>query len=98
MIKHVVAFRFKEGVSDERRHKLLEEYNGFPIKFPEMRNFSIGKNISQRDNTFEYAFSVEFDDEAALKRYLSSAEHEDHVVNRFRPVIHARAIVSYEVR
>ena len=62
-----------------------------------MRNFTIGRNISERDGTFEYAFSVEFGNETELKNYLNSPEHEEHVVERFRPLISARAIVSYEV-
>jgi hypothetical protein len=97
MIKHVVCFRFKDDVPEDVKENLLSEYHEFPTRFPKMRNFSIGNNISARDQTFQYAFVVDFETETDLKEYLSSKEHEDHVVNRFRPVISARAIVSYEV-
>ena len=40
---------------------------------------------------------LEFDSEAELKAYLNSREHEEHVTQRFRPLIASRAIVSYEV-
>jgi hypothetical protein len=98
MIRHIVVFRFKNGVDDRVKEKLIDEYNSFPAKFPSMHNFSFGKNISERDNTFEYGFCVEFENEGALKSYLSSKEHEEHVVERFRPVIESRAIFSYKTQ
>jgi hypothetical protein len=96
MIKHMLMFRFRADISEEKRTALLKEYRGFPKQFPWMKNFTLGRNISQRDPTYEYAFSIDFESQADLDRYLSSAEHEEHVVMRFRPAIEARAIVSYE--
>jgi heme-degrading monooxygenase HmoA len=97
MIKHMVLFRFRPEVPAQTRDTLLREYVGFPQIHPTMRNFTLGRNISQRDQSYEYAFTVEFDSEADLKDYLNSREHEAHVIERFRPLIEARAIVSYEV-
>lgn len=96
MIRHTVFFRFRDDAPEQRKRDLLAEYRRFPQMFPTMRNFTIGRNISTRDQTFEYAFSVEFDREADLKDYLASHAHEEHVVERFRPIVSARAIVSYE--
>ena len=97
MIRHMVLFAFKPEVDAERRVRLLREYTTFPALHPAMRNFTLGRNISERDQTFEYAFTVEFGSSAELKAYLNSREHEEHVVERFRPLIASRAIVSYEV-
>ena len=97
VIRHMVLFTFKPEVSAEGRERLLREYTTFPRLHPAMRNFTIGRNISERDQSFEYAFTVEFGTLLELKAYLNSREHEEHVVERFRPLISARAIVSYEV-
>lgn len=97
MIQHIVMFSFRADATPQARTELLAEYPGFPKRFPAMRNFTIGPNISERDKTFEYAFTVQFDNETDLKSYLNSEEHERHVVERFRPLIERRAIVSYEV-
>lgn len=97
MIRHSVLFSFKPTAPKEAVEALLREYPEFPKQHPKMRNFTLGKNISQRDQTFEYAFNVDFDNEQDLKDYLNSREHEEHVTERFRPLIAARAIVSYEV-
>lgn len=97
MIRHSVLFSFKPTAPKEAVEALLREYVTFPTIHTKMRNFTLGRNISQRDQTFEYAFNVDFDNETDLKDYLNSREHEEHVVERFRPLISARAIVSYEV-
>jgi hypothetical protein len=95
MIKHTLFFRFKPEATQAQRDALLAEYVDFPKQFPWMKNFSIGRNISERDDTFDYAFSIEFDSQADLDRYLRSNEHEEHVVQRFRPIVEQRAIVSF---
>ncbi len=95
MIKHTLFFRFKPEIGARQRRQLLDEQSTFPQLFPWMRNFAMGRNISERDDTYEYALSVEFDSQQDLDRYLKSAEHEAHVTQRFRPLIASRAIVSF---
>ena len=96
MIKHIVAFRFKAEVSVEEKYAVLEELNEFPKRWPAMRRWSLGRNISKRDNTFTHAFVVEFETEQDLLDYLNSDEHERYVRERWRLVIEQRAILSYE--
>ena len=96
MIRHTLFFTFKEETAEADRMALLAEYVTFPDQFPKMRNFTLGRNVSERDATFQYAFSMDFDNEADLKEYLNSEAHHEHVIERFRPRISIRAIVSYE--
>ncbi|MGH8994930.1 MAG: Dabb family protein [Acidimicrobiales bacterium] len=95
MIRHLVAFRFREDVDDAGRQALLDELGTFPAAFPTMRRWALGANISRRDDTFTHAFTVEFATEAELVAYLDSAQHERFVRERFRPLIAGRAIVSF---
>lgn len=97
MIRHMVVFRFKPSAPAEKVAAILADYEEFPSTHRGMRNFTIGRNISERDQTFEWGFSVDFDGEDELKAYLNSPAHEEHVVERFRPIVEARAIVSYVV-
>jgi sugar-phosphatase len=96
MIRHVVAFRFHERLPDVERQRVLEELDQFPSRYPSMRRWALGPNISKRDSTFTHAFSIEFDSEEELVSYLSSETHERFVRERFRPAVAARAIVSFE--
>jgi sugar-phosphatase len=95
MIRHVVAFRFHDDVSDADRQRVLEELDQFPSRYHSMRRWALGPNISKRDSTFTHAFSIEFDSEEELVSYLSSETHEQFVRDRFRPAVAARAIVSF---
>jgi hypothetical protein len=97
MIKHTLMFRFRPTAPEADRLALLREYCEFPQRFPWMKNFTIGRNISQRDQTYEYAFTIDFESQSDLDRYLLSKEHEDHVEQRFRPLVESRAIASYVV-
>jgi len=95
MIKHTLFYRFRPDVPEDRRRRLLELQKDFPRIFPWMRNFALGRNISERDDSYEYALTVEFDTREDLDRYLRSDEHERHVKDEFRPLIESRAIVSF---
>lgn len=97
MIRHMVAFSFKPDAPEPLKAALLAEYASFPSHYPAMRNFQAGHNISERDTSFEYGFTVEFETAAELKAYLNSASHEEHVTERFRSLVARRMIVSFEV-
>jgi 2,3-dihydroxy-p-cumate/2,3-dihydroxybenzoate 3,4-dioxygenase len=96
MIRHIVAFSFKEATSPVEREQLLAELRALPSAYPSMRRFAIGTNISRRDATFSHAFSVEFNSIEELNDYLESERHEKFVAERFRPIVEQRAIVSFE--
>lgn len=95
LIKHIVAFRFRPDVPDETVKAILEELTTFPQRFPAMKRWTLGPNISKRDTTFTHAFVVEFDTEKELTDYLDSDEHETFIIERWRPNIEQRAIISF---
>lgn len=96
MIKHWVAFRFKDEVPDDVVAAVVAETETFPSIYPAMRNFTSGRNISTRDTKFTHAFTIEFDSQDDLLAYLHSDTHEKFVIERWRPIIDSQAIVSYE--
>jgi hypothetical protein len=98
MIRHILLFSFRDSVDHDARTSLLEGLAGFPALFPKMQRFQIGENVSDRDRTFEYAMTVEFDKRTDLDDYLHSKYHEQFVIERFRPLISQRAIATIEVR
>ncbi len=97
MIKQTVAFRFKDEVDETTRAAILAELAEFPGRYPDMKNFSLGRNISSREKNMTHTFMFEFADEAALRAYLESESHERFVRERWRPVIETQSIVALEV-
>ncbi|GAA0256718.1 Dabb family protein [Cryptosporangium japonicum] len=94
MIRHVVAFRFKPEVPAETVDAILAEVESFPSRYPQMRSFVLGPNISLRDTRMSHVFTIEFDDEDDLKSYLNSESHETFVREKWRPVIDQQTIVT----
>ncbi|MER7003772.1 Dabb family protein [Dactylosporangium sp. NPDC000555] len=96
MIRHTLSFRFKDEVPAEVRESVLATLATFPDRYPAMRNWSMGQNISTRDTTFTHAMSVEFATNDDLLGYLRSDSHESFVRETWRPVIAQQAITAYE--
>ena len=96
MIKHMVLFRFRPDVDDALRDEIIRDLRAFPSRFPAMKRFSLGENISKRDRTLSHAMTIEFDTIAELEAYLDSPEHEAFVAARFRPHVEQRFIVSMQ--
>ena len=96
MIRHTLMFRFADEVPEGTRQSILAELETFPERYPAMRHWSMGTNLSSRDQTYTHAMSVEFPDEQELLAYLNSESHETFVREKWRPVIADQAIVAYE--
>ncbi|NKZ03236.1 Dabb family protein [Actinomadura latina] len=96
MINHTVVFRFRPDAPAEAVEAVLAELRAFPGRYPQMRDFALGPNVSTRDSTFTHAFSVRFETAADLHAYLQSDSHERFVRERWRPVVEQHHIVSYE--
>ncbi|MEU0835815.1 Dabb family protein [Streptomyces sp. NPDC056231] len=96
MIRHTLSFRFAEGTDRTTRESVLGELRTFPDRYPAMRGFVLGENISTRDQTFTHTMAVDFDSQDDLLAYLGSESHEHFVRTRWRPVIAQQAITSFE--
>ncbi|MCP9213236.1 Dabb family protein [Streptomyces sp. NEAU-Y11] len=96
MIRHTLSFRFADGADQATRESVLAELRAFPDRYPAMRGFVLGENISTRDRTFTHTMAVDFDDQNDLLAYLGSESHESFVRTRWRPVVAQQAITSFE--
>lgn len=90
----MLAFRFRDDVEPEQRAAILAELESFPVVHPQMREFTLGPNISDRDTSMSHAFTMVFDSEDEVRAYLRSDEHEKFVRERWRPVIEHQVIAT----
>ncbi|MBM3530915.1 MAG: Dabb family protein [Alphaproteobacteria bacterium] len=94
MIKQVVVFSFADATPPERRRQVLDGLNRFPAWFPQIKSWSLGRNVSRRDDRYQYGFVAEFESMDALNEYLAHPQHESFVSEQFRPAIAHRSIVT----
>ncbi|RPE45546.1 stress responsive alpha/beta barrel protein [Streptomyces sp. Ag109_O5-1] len=81
MIRHIVLFKFKTGISwDDPR---AQEAERFAVKVgsevPELREWIPGRNISTRPVAHDYAVIGLVSDEEALERYMVHPFHQEAI-------------------
>jgi hypothetical protein len=76
MLKHVVFFKFKEGVADAEIATLENALRALPAKIPEIKGFQFGRDMVRSDRSYDFSLVSEFDNLEAMKRYQV---HPDHV-------------------
>ncbi|EYT80211.1 MULTISPECIES: Dabb family protein [unclassified Streptomyces] len=81
MIRHIVLFKFKPGISwDDPRAQAAE---GIAAKVggevPDLQEWSTGRNISTRPIAYDFAVIGLLEDEAALDRYLVHPFHQEAI-------------------
>ncbi|GGM06052.1 hypothetical protein GCM10010129_57160 [Streptomyces fumigatiscleroticus] len=91
-IRHVVLFKFKDGVSwsDPRAAEAEAATRQHPRHIPDIVNWQCGRNVAERSIAHDFALIGDFADQDAVARYLV---HPDHV----RGVELWRAIADWSV-
>ena len=95
MIKHVVAFKLKP-MPAEQEEALLSAFNALSGQIPELHALTMGRNVSDRDQTYTHCLVSELDDMAAVGRYLVHPAHEAAIKDHLAAVMESRMIVDYE--
>jgi hypothetical protein len=96
VIKHLVCFNFKPDAGDEKVQGTLAALDALPGQIPWVRHWSLGRNVSDRDQTYAYALSCDFADLDELNRYLTHPAHVEVARQWLGPYWANRAIIDYE--
>ena len=94
MFRHVVLFKWTEGVGPDRVEAVTTALEALPAAIPALRGYEVGPATS---GTHDFAVVADFDDEDGWRSY---DEHPDHVRVReelILPLVADRAIVRYVV-
>jgi hypothetical protein len=104
VVAHVVLFEPKPGVSDADRRTFLAALREAVSGIDEIRKTTVGRpirfgvmqEINGGQKTYSYAAVLEFDDKAALGRYLEHPKH-DNLRRVFWQLCHSTLIVDLEM-
>jgi len=96
VIKHVVAWDFKEAGKQENIQKLKGLLEKLPALIPEIKSYEIGVNIKDSEIAKDMVLIFAFADEASLQRYSDHPEHQ-RVVAELRKVSQKTVVVDFEV-
>ncbi|MFD3558639.1 Dabb family protein [Streptomyces sp. NPDC058686] len=81
MIRHIVLFKFKDGISwdDPRAEEAERVAAKVGDEVPELHEWTAGRNISTRPIAHDFAVIGLLDDEEALERYLVHPFHQEAI-------------------
>ena len=100
MVKHIVMWKFKDGVSEEQKEKMRRELPGYferlIDKVPSLKGVSF-VSYPLDSSTHDLALFTEHDDAAGLSAYANHPEHQALANSKVRPFTVERAALDYEV-
>jgi hypothetical protein len=95
MYIHMFAFRWKPGVTDEQKKRVMAEIRNLQGKIPGLVETWVGVNISPRGQGYELGGVMKFADKASLDAYSPHPVHQK-LVSWLMPLIEAIE-VDFEV-
>lgn len=77
-LRHVVAFRFKEGTKPDEIRKVEDAFGALKTKIPQVDKYEWGQNISpeKHDRGCTHVFQVTFRSEKDRDEYLVHPDHK----------------------
>lgn len=96
-LKHVVLFKFKEDVSQDKIDELIAGYKALPAKVEEMKHFEWGPDVSVEDlhQGFTHCFITTFENAAGRDAYIPHEAHQAYVKELF-PHLDKILVVDFE--
>ncbi len=96
MIRHNVLFRWKPEATDEQKQRVATELAKLPSIVPSLRAFASGPDAGLAQNSFDFAVSADFDDEAGFFAYRDDPAHREVVERYILPITAQRVAVQFE--
>jgi Stress responsive A/B Barrel Domain len=76
MYIHMFAFRFKPGVTKDKKHEIVAAIQALQRDIPEVLETHVGLNESPRGQGYELGGAMKFADAAACQRYNAHPVHQ----------------------
>lgn len=76
MIRHIVLFKLKAGVSREEMEGLARELNSLKQDIRQVRSIEVEMDVAKTDNSYDLTLNALFDNMEDVKAY---ADHPAHV-------------------
>lgn len=76
MFIHMFAFRWKPGVTEEQKQRVIAEIRKLQGQIPGLEETLVGANTSPRGQGYELGGVMKFTDEVALRTYGPHPVHQ----------------------
>ena len=76
MLKHVVFFKFKQGVAEAEIVDLEKSLAELPLIIPEILSYEFGRDVVRSERSYDLALVSTFRDLDSLQRYQIHPDHQ----------------------
>ena len=76
MLVHIVCWKYRPDISDERRNDHVARLRALPDLIPGIESFEVGSDILDLDRSFDTGLVAKYADRAALDFYNEHPEHQ----------------------
>jgi len=98
-IAHVAMIWLNDGMSSEQISEIIDQTNVLS-SIAVVQDLKIGKPVPSEkktvDDSFTFAISMSFENEAALKQYMVDDTHHDYVQSVLKPAL--KKVVIYDFK
>jgi|SRR5215211_4681934 len=97
MFRHVVLFRFVDGITVDEIAGLTSALEALPARIPAIKEYTVGPDLGvAAANRFDYAIVATFDDESGWRKYMDDTEHDRIRADVLGPIVRERATSQFE--
>jgi ABC-type antimicrobial peptide transport system ATPase subunit len=96
MIKHIVMWKFKDGVGEADKLEMKRRLEALKGVVPSLVDIEIGLNMAVCPPAMDMVLCSEFQTMEDLKAYAAHPKHLK-VVEFVKPLVCDRAVVDYEI-
>lgn len=96
MVRHVVMFRWIDGVTEEQKLAARQALARLPGAISEIVDYWFGDDLRLAEGNFDFAIVGDFVDRDAFLRYARNPLHVATVAEFLRPIVQERVSVQHQ--
>ena len=96
-VRHVVCITWTPEARPEDIAAASDAVAALPELIPDIRAFSVGRDLGLAPGTADLAIVADFDSADAWQRYEDHPEHQRVLGQHLRPLMAARAAVQFDL-
>lgn len=96
MIRHTVLLRFTQGTDAATVAAIADSLEALPGAIPEIRSYSIGRDLSLAADNAHLVVQGDFDDIAGYETYRDHPAHRAIIESQILPVLDTRLATQIE--
>jgi hypothetical protein len=93
--RHVVMFKWADGLSDDHVDRVRDGLNALPAAIEQIRGYVHGTDVGVSEGNFDYVIVADFDNVNDYRTYRDHPQHVLFIAEMIKDKVANRAAVQY---